>query len=127
MPKEKKNPFRSGSKLALIFDVLAKSRIPLPAEEVAKRSKIPISTVRNMLSAMLNPFHNAPLRRTASRVALSGGKYDLVEAKPEPEAKRKARGIRKKEKKRKIQRTSGRPKPRRKAKSKTKTKKSGGK
>lgn len=83
-------PYRQGSSMRTVFSVLARSRTPLAAREVVRRSKIKATTARNHLSAMTNPFHCSSLRRAGVAVVRSEDGYALQACEADPNAKRPA-------------------------------------
>ncbi|MCZ7647456.1 MAG: hypothetical protein M5U26_19735 [Planctomycetota bacterium] len=110
MAKRLQNPFRVGSKMRRIFDALAASRRPLSAEDVARRAKVKLSTVGNMLAAMRNVHHRAPLDKVGVRMERTEAGHALSACAANPDAKRPARKAKRKSTRKQARRWTKRKK-----------------
>jgi hypothetical protein len=84
------NPCRPGSAARRIVDVLLSSRKrSLAATEIAFRAKIATPTVKQVVAALRNEYHNARIAKTGLSVhrAFDGG-FFLAACKPNPSARR---------------------------------------
>lgn len=100
-------PFREHSNSRILYLALAGSRQPLSVAELSRKARLPEPKVRLLLSAYLNPYHMAPLKRVGVAVVRDcGGKYALKSCKPNIKARRPERG----KKKKKPRRKSAKPK-----------------
>src|SRR6185295_1400052 len=88
----RENPCQPGSAAHRIVGVLLSSRKRrLLASEIALRSKINTAKVRQVVSALLNPFHNASIAKAGLAVerAEDGG-FFVKACRPKPKARRPA-------------------------------------
>ena len=75
---DRENPCQSGSAAHRIIGVLLSSRKrSLAATEIALRSKVNTQKVKQVVAALLNPFHNAAIAKAGLEVkrAEDGGYY----------------------------------------------------
>ena len=94
-----KCPFvREGTASRSIYMALAKSSKPLSMAEISKRAKVSFEKTQTLVRAYMNPFHNAPMRRSAVSIVLDKDGFKLASCKAEPNAKRPPRGEKAKKK-----------------------------
>lgn len=86
------NPCQPGSAAHRIVGVLLSSRKrSLLATEIALRAKINTAKVRQVVSALLNPFHNASIAKAGLAVKRAeGGGFCVAACRPKPNARRPA-------------------------------------
>lgn len=85
------NPYRTGSMSARVFGALVSSSTSLTASVIARRTRMPVSKVEQVLAALRNPLHNSVGRRAGVSVVRKGEGYMARRTKAEPNAKRKAK------------------------------------
>src|SRR5471032_2641702 len=87
---DRENPCKPGSAARRIVGVLLSSRKrSLAAKEIALRSKVSTQKVKQVVSALLNPFHNASIAKAglAIKRAEDGG-FFVAACRPKPNARR---------------------------------------
>ena len=82
------NPYRPKSLSHRVMGVLLRSRIPLSADTVAKRSKLPLARGLQVVAALANPYHAAVGLRAGLRVVRKQEGYLVERIKPQRNAKR---------------------------------------
>ncbi len=84
------NPCQLGSAARRIVSVLLSSRKrSLAPTEIALRSKINTQKVKQVVSALLNPFHNACIAKAGLVVKRTGdGGFFVAACRPKPNARR---------------------------------------
>lgn len=87
MPKPT-NPYRNGSMGAKVFGALLGSSTSLTVSVIARRTKMPVAKVEQVLAALKNPLHNSVGRRAGVSLVRNGDGYAVQKTKPEPKAKR---------------------------------------
>lgn len=87
---DRENPCQPGSIARRIVGVLLNSRKrSLAASEIALRSKINTQKVKQIVSALLNPFHNACIAKAGLAVKRAeGGGFFVTACRPKPNARR---------------------------------------
>ena len=86
----RENPCQPGSIARRIVNVLLTSRKrSLAATEIALRSKVNTQKVKQVVSALLNPFHNAAIAKAGLAVKRADdGRFFLAACRPKPHARR---------------------------------------
>lgn len=97
------NPYRKGTKNFKVFGALMGVKKPQPPSQIARRLRIPVARVEQVLAALRNPMHNSVGRRAGVSVERKGDGYLVKVVKPDPKAKRprpgsKTRGAKKQRK-----------------------------
>ena len=99
------NPCREGSVAHAIVSVLLRAQGKAVAGgEIAKRTRLKEERVRQVLNALLNPFHNAAIAKAGLAIKRSDdGGFSIAKCKPNPKAhrpepKKRAKAVQRKSK-----------------------------
>lgn len=82
------NPYRPKSLNYKVMAVLLRSRIPLSADTVAKRSKLPLIKGLQVIAALSNRYHASTGLRAGLRVVRKQEGYLVERIKPQQNARR---------------------------------------
>lgn len=82
------NPYRSRSLNHRVMAVMLRSRIPLSADIVAKRCKLPLEKGLQVVAALANPYHAAVGLRAGLRVVRKDNGYIVERINPKVNARR---------------------------------------
>ena len=87
---DRENPCQPGSAARKIVGVLLNTRKrSLAPTEIAYRSKIAIQTVKQVVAALLNPYHNAAIAKAGLAVERTvDGRFCIKACRPKPDAHR---------------------------------------